>query len=238
MSKPFPHLLRVARAAAWAAAVVSAGAVAAADAVPSRTPPTATTQPASVPTYRERYTVLSDRNIFVKERYKIVPESDGRRSEQGPRDIRVARPLEAGYVLTGVVLEEGLFRAYVEDSNASRILRLTSGDSVANGHIGTIAIDAVAYVANGQTKTIPIGNDLTGTPISFSTTQSGGSWGYGSGGYGSGGSGRGGTTGPSTGSSVGSTTSGPPPAPLPDPNNPNLSLEERMRLRRAQELRK
>jgi hypothetical protein len=203
----------------------------AADQPPSRTP-TATTQ-ATAPSYRERYTVLSDRNIFVRERYKIVKESDRERNERprGPSNDGPRRPMEAGFVLTGVVLEEGLYRAYVEDSNASRILRLANGDPVANGHIAAIAIDAVAYEANGQIKSIAIGCDLTGTPISLSTTRIGGDSGGGR--YGSNGSG-GSTSGPTTGSS----TAGPPTPPLPDPNNPNLSLEEKMRLRRAQELKK
>lgn len=232
MSKTYPRLVRLGGATAVIA--LSASAAVAAEVTPSRAP-AATTQ-TTVPSYRERYTVLSDRNIFVRERYKIVKEADQERRDQrrGSSNDAPRPPMEAGFVLTGVVLEEGLYRAYVEDSSASRILRLANGDPVANGHVVAIAIDAIAYEANGQTKSIAIGCDLTGTPISLSTTRIGGDGSrYGSS-YGSGGSGSGSTTGPANGA----TAVAPPTPPLPDPNNPNLSLEERMRLRRAQELKK
>jgi hypothetical protein len=144
------------------------------------------------------------------------------------------------FVLTGVVLEEGLYRAYIEDSNASRILRLTVGDAVARGHIVDIDINAIAYEANGQTKWVGLGCDLTGNPVNLIASSGGGSSG---GGEERGRSDRGGDRGDGNrGNTGGGPTSQPslgvPAPPLPDGAGANLSLEERMRLRRSQEIKK
>jgi hypothetical protein len=196
--------------------------------------------------YRDRYIILSDQNIFVRDRSRIVPDRGDRPSGSGS-DTRptYVRPLEMSFVLTGVVLEEGLYRAYIEDSNASRILRLTVGDTVARGHIADIDINAIAYEANGQTKWVGLGCNLTGDPVSLVASSGSGS-GSGSSGSGSTGEERGrydrgerGDRGNSGGGPTSQPSLGVPAPPLPDGAGAvNLSLEEKMRLRRSQELKK
>lgn len=211
---------------------------AAATVAPAATPPRGTSSStpfggsSSRESYRDRYAVLADRNMFVKERWRIVPTSERenprRNFNDGSREARRVPPPEASYILTGIILPEpgeadGQVHAIVEDMKGGKVLRLSRGDAVARGQITDIMIDAVQYSANGQQAWVELGRDFTGAiPASPSeiyaaaaaaaaTTQGGGS-----------------TTGP---------TSAPSTGALPlDPNNPNLSLEERMKIRRMQQL--
>jgi hypothetical protein len=171
----------------------------------------AETTPATRQNYNDRYGVLSDRNIFLRERGRPAPST--RRYDSSTTSS--SRPAaESTYVVTGIVLEEGQYRAYVEEVNTGRVQRLAVGDAVAKGHVLDIDIDAMAYSANGKGTWIPIGCDLQGKPFNaFPSALSR---------YMS-------TTGPTSGPS----TQGAAPLPI-DPNAPNLSVEERMRLRRMQ----
>ena len=164
--------------------------------------------------YGDRYNVLSERNIFMRERGLPATRPYAPRTyDSAP----VRPPLEASFVLTGIVLEEGQYRAYVEDVSSGRVHRLAVGDPIARGHVPEIEIDAIAYSAGGQGTWISIGSDLRGQafnsfPTALSrylpTTSTA-------------------TTGPST------AVGGAPPPTL-DPNTAGLSIEERMRLRRLQ----
>jgi hypothetical protein len=184
---------------------------------------------ASRESYRDRYDVLADRNIFVKERWKIVKQSERDRPPRNnntSRDVvRAAPPAEASYILTGIILPEpgdvdGQVHAIVEDMKAGKILRLSVGETVARGQITDILIDAVQYSANGQQVWVDLGRDFTGAiPASPSAIYAAAAA----------------AAAPTTGSTTGPSSA--PSAALPlDPNNPNLSLEERMKIRRMQQL--
>ena len=117
-------------------------------------------------------------------------------------------------MLTGIVLEDGQYRAYIEEVGSGRVQRLAVGDPVAKGHVLEIDIDAIAYSAGGQGTWVAIGCDLQGKPFnSFPTALSR---------Y---------MSSTSSASRPSSTQGAPPPL---DPNSANLSVEERMRLRRLQ----
>jgi hypothetical protein len=174
----------------------------------------ADTAPPAKKNYGDRYNVLSERNIFMHERGRPASRPYTPRTNDS---TFVRPPLEASFVLTGIVLEEGQYRAYVEDVSSGRVNRLGVGDAIARGHVLEIEIDAIAYSAGGQGTWISIGSDLRGQafnsfPTAMSrylpTTSTA-------------------TTGPST------AVGGAPPTPL-DPNTAGLSIEERMRLRRLQ----
>jgi hypothetical protein len=171
----------------------------------------ADTPPTTRENYNDRYGVLSDRNIFLRERGRPAPST--RRYESST--MSSSRPAaESTYVLTGIVLEGGQYRAYVEEVSTGRVQRLAVGDAVAKGHVLDIDIDAMAYSANGKGTWIPIGCDLQGKPFNaFPTALS--------------------RYMTSTGPTSGPTTHAATPLPI-DPNSPNLSVEERMRLRRMQ----
>ena len=200
--------------------------------------------------YSERYGLLEDRNIFVRER---ASRRGGSRTS-GPSTQSAPRPPEERFVLTGVVFEEDGPRAYVENDRAET-LRLAPGDKVARGRVAAIVIDAIRYepaTGNGATATtmtsttapttnaaaniatpaqpvwVEIGCDLTGKPSSLLASSSASSS-----------SSAAATTSPA------SPTTGPTgaagPAGLPpdlaklNPNDPSLSTEQRMRLRSAME---
>ena len=209
---------------ASAAFLLLAATIYAADSAPNNTTP----KPVN---YNEHYGVLSERNIFLKER-GVKPRSAYSSTQSSYSSSQYSKPpLEAAYVLTGIVLEDGQYRAYVEDTSTGRVSRLAVGDPIARGHVMEIEIDAIAYDLNGQGTWITPGSDLRGQPFAgfptalsrymeASTNPSRG-----------GGGGNGfATSRPSFGSGE-STGVAPPPL---DPNTAGLSVEERMRLRRLQ----
>ena len=160
----------------------------------------------SRPSYGERYGVISERNIFLRER----GHRSYRREERPASSERVSTP-EDSYVLTGVVIEEGEYRAYIEGSGGSSVIKARVGEPVARGTISRILIDAVEYERGGQRTWIDVGRSFSGAIV----------------------------TPPSSGdsSSASGSTSQPASGPAAlNPNDPNLSLEQRMRLRRMQEL--
>ncbi|HEX3358371.1 MAG TPA: hypothetical protein VHS31_15465 [Tepidisphaeraceae bacterium] len=149
-------------------------------------------------TYLERYGMLTSHNVFMKDR-PVLPTT---------RPVARQAPVhtaEESLVLRGVALDEDGYRAYVENLNDSRIMKLGPGDLVGRGKVGEIAIDSVEYLHDGQDDWIAIGADLTGKQVITITSDS---------------AAESGST-PTTG-----------PAEIIDPNDPNLTLEQKMKLRR------
>lgn len=145
----------------------------------------------------DRYAVLSERNIFLKERHARREPSSRPASSQP-----VLTP-EQSLVLRGVVLENDELRAYFEDlGSASDVVRVAPGEPLRSGRVVEIGIDAVAFERDGQLTWIEVGQDLTGA---VSTARG------------------------SVSSSSSATTGTSVPA------SGNLSIEERLRLRRQQE---
>jgi hypothetical protein len=163
--------------------------------------PTASTSRES---YSDRYGVVTDNNVFVRDRRR-----SSRRS--GSSTNPTSRPIEESLVLTGIVIEDQGLRAYVENTDTHNVMRLSPGDAIGRGKVDSIQIDAFDYDRNGEHSWVEVGNDLTGQAARL----------------------------PDTSSSLFSTT-GPsatqPSGPPIDPNDPNLTFEQKMKLRRQQEL--
>lgn len=193
-----------------AASVVSVATAADAPPAPSKSTRTPVQSSTTRQSDRDRYAVLTEQNIFVKDRRTL--RRNDRPSGERPAMTELQRlkeTPEAKYVLTGVVFEDGEYRAFVEDTNASKVLRMSVGEPIARGKITEIDIDTIAYESSGKTTIINVGTTLTGIPYSAFTATPG-----------------------ATPAPAGAA----PSTPLPDPNNPNLTIEERMKLRRAAEL--
>lgn len=159
---------------------------------------------------QSEYGVLLDNNIFLRNRG---------RQPSPPTSRPAAPPLtrEQTLILTGIVLEEGQFRAYFEDTRSNSIVRVAEGDEIANGTIDQIMIDAVAYETADGLRWIDIGHDLTASiPQAQALGYSAGSS-----------TSPDGSTQPTTGSD------GAPSAPS-DPAV--LSIEERLRQRRLRSI--
>jgi hypothetical protein len=171
--------------------------------------------------YSELYGVISDYNIFMKNRGP-TPTFD-----RGPRNTGPATP-EQAFILTGVVFEEDEPRAYFESVTQGTIVKLRVGEQIARGIVGEIHIDAI-YYARGDEKTwVDVGSYLNGQPAG-SVSQARVNAALGGGGRFERGGGGGNF-------STGAAPAVPAPsAILNDPNFANLSMEERLRLRRLQE---
>jgi hypothetical protein len=165
--------------------------------------PAADSRSRSSESYREQYGVVSERNIFLRSRYR--PPST-RPSYTSSATQRVP---EQSFVLRGVVLEDGEQRAYFEDGQRAT-LKLRTGDAIARGKIAEIDVNAVLYEAPGQQVWVVVGSDLTSQPLMPGAS-------------------------PASIAAAGAATQ-PSSASSIDPNDPNLSLEERMKLRRMKEL--
>lgn len=176
-------------------------------------------------TYSDRYGVLAQRNIFLKDRSRPSSGGGGGRNGAagGAATQPARRPVEETLLLRGIVVEEGEVRAYFEDVVNSRIVRVAEGDTVARGRITTIGLDAVEYepqAGNGGAAAKPtiviVGHDLTGKLSALD------------GSFAAGGAGAAATTGPVMPSGMEGI----------NPNDPNLTMEQRLKLRRMQELKK
>jgi hypothetical protein len=156
-------------------------------------------EPAKRESYADHYGPLSEHNIFAKDR----PIKKASATSQPTTAI--PRTPEESLVLRGVALDsDGSIRAYVEDLDNSRMLKLSLGDAVGRGKIAALDIDAVDYERNGEQVWIEAGADFTGRQVIAITSDS---------------------TGPS-----GSPTTGP--TEIIDPNDPNLTIEQKLKLRR------
>lgn len=191
--------------AALVTAVVTLGVTAAATIAADQPPPTNRRD------YRDRYGVLSEKNIFLKDRSRPTNTRPSGQGSFGNRDVRRPVP-ETAYLLTGIVFEEGQFRAYVEDGPRSKIVRLAPGEAVARGRVEHIEINGIVYVGDdGRQTWVEIGQNLTGNALVASSTGD---------------------------DPAGPTTAPATSAALPiDPNDPTLTFEQKMKLRRQQELK-
>jgi hypothetical protein len=175
---------------------------------PTAAPPATAVAPAS---FAGQYGMLSERSIFLRNRPRPRPASAVQQVTSRP----VAPPAapERDFVLRGVVLEDVDLRAYVEDTRASRMLRLLPGEDVARGQIVQIEADAVLFQHDGEQLWIEVGQNFTGTratsPLPQPTTEA-------------------------TNGSGGATTSTSTSASPSPPGGSATSIEERMRLRRQQ----
>jgi hypothetical protein len=159
----------------------------------------------------EEYNVIVDRNMFLRERQRPREPSTQPATTQRtetPPDVPERR-----FVLRGIVIEDGALRAYIENTRGG-VTRVSPGDAIATGHITEIAIDAVAYAwPDGDVKWVEIGQNLEGVRQSAPAPTA---------------------SPPSSEPTTAGNGTSAAPAPEGTPNTANLSLEERMRLRRQQ----
>jgi hypothetical protein len=177
---------------------------------PRERPPVEREQPAAQHSYADRYGVLEQRNIFLRDRTKPATQRAAAAAATSASTQPALRP-EQMLIVRGIVLEDEGFHAYVEDTGTSpaRILRVAPGDNLGPGRVLEIQIDAIAYEQAGQGQWIEVGSDLTGQPTGSQTVA---------------------TTNPTTGPADAAALN-------IDPNDPNLTTEQRMRLRSTQERR-
>jgi len=170
-------------------------------------------EPRSKSEYATKFGVVSERNMFLRDRTKREPARNTTTTQPA------RRPAEESFIVRGVAIELDGLRAYIEDVNGP-MLKLLPGDAVARGKISQIDIDAVEYEQGGQKLWVNVGEDLTGHASSFvgvSTEEP--------------------TTVAST-SQPSSASADAAPAAKVNTNDASLTVEQRLKLRRQQELKK
>ena len=176
--------------------------------------------------YSDRYSILTQRNIFLKDRSHA--SRNGRNGNGSTTQSSSTQPShrspEETLLLRGIVIEQGEVRAYFEDIANSRMVRVAQGETIARGRITSIGLDAVEYETSGgggaatiggHRTFVAVGTDLTGKVSEYDL--------------------------PSSSSAAAMATTSPVmPSGVEglNPNDPNLTPEQKMKLRRAMELKK
>lgn len=127
-------------------------------------PPATAAEP--IEGFRERYEIVYQRSIFVRDRRAPAPERP--RAETPPPP---PPPLEASFVVVGIVEEGESYRVHVEDRRAGSLLTLRVGDAVARGAVGSIDLDGITYRIDEATIEVPIGSDLLGKAASAAAQE-------------------------------------------------------------------
>ncbi|HEV8608232.1 MAG TPA: hypothetical protein VGQ99_23045 [Tepidisphaeraceae bacterium] len=116
------------------------------------------------PSTFDHYKLLSDHNIFMKNRRPTSrPTRDSRPDRPPPRP-------ETAFILTGCTIQDDdKYVAYVENAQTGITLKVSPGDSIATGKVSAIGFDFLEYEAGGQKTRIEIGHNFTGSVASLST---------------------------------------------------------------------
>jgi hypothetical protein len=153
--------------------------------------------------------------------YKVISERSVFLRDRRPRERRaersappVVRPPERDYVLTGVAGQGQERLAFIENTRTGETLRLRRGSEVAGGRITEIAMEHVTFEKNGAGTRVELGLSLGGTSASRPAEAA-----------------------------PAAEAEGPAPSPSPaEASKPRsqgqLSILERLRLKRQQELNK
>jgi len=144
--------------ALWAASASAAGN---SDA-PPRAGRTPTTFPAELPPLQttstpmaHQYDVLLTRSIFAREKTRA----------HGPTPEGIDRRPETTLVLRGVMDQDGVYSAFIEDTTAGKLQELKPGDTLAAGKVARITLAGVEYEASGHTTRVGIGSNFDGVAV-------------------------------------------------------------------------
>jgi len=120
-----------------------------------------------------RYELILQRNIFSRQRTPYRP-----RDKNSEAQAVVVRNPETHFFLKGVVQEDNVFIAFIEDTQSGGVLRLRQGDRVARGVIKTLSLDALEYQMEDKTISVSLGCDLEGTrgAVTLSAVDSLNAW--------------------------------------------------------------
>ena len=112
--------------------------------------------------FRERYQILTDRNIFLRNRTR--PQSRTPTTNQSGSSSRSARRPEQSYTLTGIILEEGRRIAFIENATTGTTERLAVGAPIARGKITDVGFNYLEFEsATGERTKVEIGTTLAGS---------------------------------------------------------------------------
>jgi hypothetical protein len=143
MRRPIPFLVLL----AWLLAAMAAG-------------PTPSTRPAAAPSASlDDYRVVWTRNVFARDRSAY--------RERPPVRFSPPRPVEHPVVLTGVVVQDALQVAFFEDTRTGETVRVSPGQALGDGTVTAVSLDSVEYRYGEVTRTIMLGENLSGVATSL-----------------------------------------------------------------------
>ena len=117
------------------------------------------------------FNLLVSRSVFVHGPQRIfegpeVPPA----TQSGNTSLQPSRP-EKTLLFNGSTRTEGEWVAFIEDTVASRVLKLKVGEPIARGKITAITLSSLNYDANGKSTLVAIGQNLDGESAAPSSTQ-------------------------------------------------------------------
>ena len=117
----------------------------------------------------ERYQVLSERNIYLRDRApRPEPVRTSILRDTPPPVYRVQA------TLTGVVQHGEHFTAFFEDTITHRTTRVRAGDAFLQGQVESITLDRVTHNRNGLSQSVGLGEYLelvSSTPLRSETAN-------------------------------------------------------------------
>ena len=106
----------------------------------------------------DKYKIIVERNIFSRQRGPRVDRDRRRQTAVLPP----APNPESYVILKGIVQEDGVFIAFLEDTQSGQIIRARKGDSVARGKIKALTLDSIEYEFEDRATNVAMGCDLEG----------------------------------------------------------------------------
>jgi hypothetical protein len=105
----------------------------------------------------ENYQIILQRNIFSRQRGPRIDPSQRQRTDVPPPPSP-----ESYHILKGIVQENGVFIAFIENTQRSQIFRVREGDSIARGKVKALNLDTIEYQFEDRIVKVAIGKDLAG----------------------------------------------------------------------------
>ena len=116
----------------------------------------------------DSYRVLSERNIFVRGRSRPARTAVSR-----PSAAPAPAKSEESYIaLFGVARQGDEWIAFFEDSRTRERMRVSAGQSVCNGKVASVTIEGVEYECEGGPRKIVVGQNLAGLSAGLSAALS------------------------------------------------------------------
>lgn len=114
--------------------------------------------------------IISERNIFSRNRVKIEPTRN-----LEPRNIKKTETREEDYlVLRGITKQANRFVAFIEDSRTGEVKKVIKNGVIGKGKIGNITLDYISYEFEGGSSTVKIGMTMSGETAGMNSAYASG----------------------------------------------------------------
>lgn len=117
----------------------------------------------------DRYRVLAEHNIFVRDRRRPEPKP-----ERPPPPKPAAAPNnDQRIVLTGIAKRGSEYVAFLENTGTGETIRVQVGGAVGKGKLTAITLNGVDYECGGKVTRIEVGYSLSGSTSLHGKAESG-----------------------------------------------------------------